>query len=330
MGQQRMSYTLAGAAQATGLDESTILRAIEDGRMTGTKDLFGAWQVEDGELYRLNAPIAAPDAHRDAAPAGATPEATTLEAEMGALLREAGDTLREQGDGGHAESRSGTDHDIRLLDRDKILLPVSPPRLPRRRAALIAGALLTTLGIGWAGGLSSHHLLWGAAPLEQKLSSSARISGSENQTAACVSPDKAARVAVSGRANAGKIATATGSGIARRHESTQSIARPATSATNKTSPALQRNATAAETAATIGRRANTLSTPMPVPETKPTTIEGWTVREVVDGTAVLEGPDGVWKAARGEVVPGLGRVDSIVRWGNRWIVATSKGLITTE
>jgi hypothetical protein len=69
--------------------------------------------------------------------------------------------------------------------------------------------------------------------------------------------------------------------------------------------------------------------PVALPETRPTTIEGWTVREVVGGTVVLEGPDGVWRAARGETVPGVGRVDSIVRWGNRWIVATSRGLIST-
>jgi hypothetical protein len=69
---------------------------------------------------------------------------------------------------------------------------------------------------------------------------------------------------------------------------------------------------------------------VPVPETRPTTIHCWTVRNVVDGTAVLEGPNGIWKAARGDMVPGLGRVESIVFWGSRWIVATSKGLITTR
>jgi hypothetical protein len=67
----------------------------------------------------------------------------------------------------------------------------------------------------------------------------------------------------------------------------------------------------------------------PVPETRPTTIEGWTLLEVRGGTAVLEGPDGVWRATRGDTIPGVGRIDSIVRWGNRWIVATSKGLIST-
>jgi hypothetical protein len=67
----------------------------------------------------------------------------------------------------------------------------------------------------------------------------------------------------------------------------------------------------------------------PTPETRPTTIKGWTLREVSDGTAVLVGPNGVWRATAGQTVPGVGTVDSIVRWGNRFIVATSKGLIST-
>ena len=67
-----------------------------------------------------------------------------------------------------------------------------------------------------------------------------------------------------------------------------------------------------------------------VPETKPTTIAGWTVLEVRGGTVVLEGPDGIRTAARGDIVPGIGRIDSIVRWGNRWIVATASGLIADQ
>jgi hypothetical protein len=66
------------------------------------------------------------------------------------------------------------------------------------------------------------------------------------------------------------------------------------------------------------------------PETRPTTIPGWTVVDVRDGTAVLEGPEGIKMAARGDAIPGLGRIESIVRWGNRWIVATANGLIATQ
>ena len=67
----------------------------------------------------------------------------------------------------------------------------------------------------------------------------------------------------------------------------------------------------------------------PTPETRPTTIEGWTLREVTNGIAVLEGPDGIWRVARGDTIPEVGRVESIFRWGNRLIVATSRGLIST-
>jgi hypothetical protein len=93
-----------------------------------------------------------------------------------------------------------------------------------------------------------------------------------------------------------------------------------------------------EAASTGGPRfsVNPASTPpiareplVPVAETKPTTIEGWTVLDVRGGTAVLEGPDGIRTAARGDTIPGIGRIDSIVRWGNRWIVATASGLIAT-
>jgi hypothetical protein len=69
---------------------------------------------------------------------------------------------------------------------------------------------------------------------------------------------------------------------------------------------------------------------VPVPETRPTTINGWVVREVVDGTAVLEGPGGIWRARRGDTVPGVGKIVGILRWGNRLLVATSSGLISTH
>ena len=47
---------------------------------------------------------------------------------------------------------------------------------------------------------------------------------------------------------------------------------------------------------------------IPLPETGLTTIEGWMLREVNSGKAVLEGPNGIWTAKRGDTVPGVGRV----------------------
>jgi hypothetical protein len=70
-------------------------------------------------------------------------------------------------------------------------------------------------------------------------------------------------------------------------------------------------------------------TPAPAPETGSTTIASWTVRDVTNSTAVLQGPAGTWKVTLGDTVPGLGKINSIVRWGNGWVVATSAGYCTS-
>jgi hypothetical protein len=83
------------------------------------------------------------------------------------------------------------------------------------------------------------------------------------------------------------------------------------------------------TGADVARRSDPAARPLPFPESKPETLAGWTVREVNGSTAILDGPERSFKAARGDIVPGVGRLESIVRWGDRWIVATESGLIST-
>lgn len=48
-----MAYNLATAAAATGLNKTTILRAIKSGRISGTKSELGEWLVEPAELHRI-------------------------------------------------------------------------------------------------------------------------------------------------------------------------------------------------------------------------------------------------------------------------------------
>ncbi len=81
--------------------------------------------------------------------------------------------------------------------------------------------------------------------------------------------------------------------------------------------------------ADVVRRSDPAARPLPFPESRPETLAGWTVREVNGSTAILDGPERSFKAARGDIVPGVGRLESIVRWGDRWIVATESGLIST-
>jgi hypothetical protein len=56
-------------------------------------------------------------------------------------------------------------------------------------------------------------------------------------------------------------------------------------------------------------------------------VEGWVVRDVHRGTALIEGRMGLIEVDQGDFVPGLGRVDAIRKQDGRWVVVTSKGII---
>ncbi len=81
-----------------------------------------------------------------------------------------------------------------------------------------------------------------------------------------------------------------------------------------------------------GTKQQTSSPPLPndmtSPEMTPTPLEGWSLREVTAGIAVLEGPTGIWRVIPGDTLPGVGKVESYIRSNGQWIVATSSGLIT--
>lgn len=75
--------------------------------------------------------------------------------------------------------------------------------------------------------------------------------------------------------------------------------------------------------------------PAPVPveaKAKPAVLEGWVLRDVDDGVALIEGRNQrLVEVGPGDVVPGTGgRVESIERRGKTWLVITSKGVIGTQ
>jgi hypothetical protein len=60
------------------------------------------------------------------------------------------------------------------------------------------------------------------------------------------------------------------------------------------------------------------------------TVEGWVLRDVSHGSALIEGRIGLYEVYAGDPVPGLGRVDAIRKQDGRWVVVTSKGLIVAR
>jgi len=77
------------------------------------------------------------------------------------------------------------------------------------------------------------------------------------------------------------------------------------------------------------------ATPAPAPKPAPQiarlpTIDGWVVRAVANGGALIEGRDGIFEVYAGDPLPGVGRVDAIRRQDGRWVVVTSRGLIVAR
>lgn len=180
------------------------------------------------------------------------------------------------------------------------------PGVDRARVVwLAAGALAIGFGLGWASSSS-----WYDSPVVVASNSLAQKDNSTRRTEM-----KSANKAESGRKQTA-LGTGTNNSLKPPSLSTGAIPRATTEALPPD--------TSLPTGSIAPREML-----VPTPETRPTTIEGWIVRDVRGGTVVLEGPDGSRTAMVGDTVPGVGRIDSIVRWGNRWIVAADKGLIAT-
>ncbi len=63
---------------------------------------------------------------------------------------------------------------------------------------------------------------------------------------------------------------------------------------------------------------------------RPHLLEDWVVRDVYEGVALVEGPQGAIEVMRGESIPGAGRVEAIERKNGRWIVVTSRGVVRSS
>jgi len=67
------------------------------------------------------------------------------------------------------------------------------------------------------------------------------------------------------------------------------------------------------------------------PQAKQTALEGWVLRDIYDGVALIEGPNHrLHEVAPGQTVSAIGRIETIERRGKAWVVVTSKGVISAE
>lgn len=67
------------------------------------------------------------------------------------------------------------------------------------------------------------------------------------------------------------------------------------------------------------------------PKPKPLVLDTWAVRDVYDGTAMLEDRRRrLVEVTIGDAIPGIGRVEAVERRGREWIVVTRQGIITPQ
>jgi hypothetical protein len=76
--------------------------------------------------------------------------------------------------------------------------------------------------------------------------------------------------------------------------------------------------------------AEPLSPPRPPAAERPP-IDGWVLRDIYDGRALVESRfGGLYEIGPGAMLPGVGRVETIRRQDGRWVVVTSRGIITAN
>jgi hypothetical protein len=92
-------------------------------------------------------------------------------------------------------------------------------------------------------------------------------------------------------------------------------------------------ASAAATPAAAKEVTGSISAPATAPKSEVArmpTVEGWVLRDVTHGAALIEGRRGMYEVYAGDPIPGLGRVDAIRRQDGHWVVVTGKGLIVAR
>ena len=115
------------------------------------------------------------------------------------------------------------------------------------------------------------------------------------------------------RANFGTVTSAVTSQLAKISEEVEKVER------------LQSDRRASAGAPEIPAAA----TPGEAKPVRPAVVEGWVLRAVSDGVALVEGRHGVIEIEPGDSLPGIGRINEIKRQDGRWVVVTPKGLIVS-
>lgn len=220
--------------------------------------------------------------------------------------------------------------------------PLAPPSLiPQAligRYSPLAASIAIAIGV-LGGALGSTALLWSSAPTEVAEAAPMPTNVDETRalegTLAHLRTDLAAlktSIDASAKGTNGQLARLT----ERLERAERAQAEPATKI-NKAIESLERlekrvdALTARDATGSVpGPQQNAAVNPQLPAQTPTTVIPGWVVRDVYRGNAIVQGRGfGMMEVEAGDTIPGIGRVEAIKRQNGRWVVVTSRGLITS-
>ena len=109
--------TVSQAAQLTGKNRSTIIRAIEKGHLSASRHEFGQYLLDPAELERVYGTLRSPDARDGSERDDASPSDDVHQREL-ELLRE----MLEQERQAHARTRTDHDRERHTWDEERTFL----------------------------------------------------------------------------------------------------------------------------------------------------------------------------------------------------------------
>jgi hypothetical protein len=111
-------------------------------------------------------------------------------------------------------------------------------------------------------------------------------------------------------------------------ESKTQIAKATASLSDRLDKAMDVTGSIGKPATTAAAASPPVADPAPLPQPRPSIVQGWTVREARNGRIWVENRGELYAVAPGVPLPGLGHVEAIRREGDSMVVVTTKGLIT--
>ena len=132
-----------------------------------------------------------------------------------------------------------------------------------------------------------------------------------------------------------KVEKAQAEPAAKLAKLTETVDKLRAAQASTTTTAAAAPAPAKDVTGSIPQQAAAAPAPAPAAPPKPEvarlpTVEGWVLRDVANGSALIENRRGMYEVYAGDPIPGLGRVDAIRKQDGRWVVVTSKGLIVAR